>query len=242
MLSFAFCTTAMNRKAYIAQSLGHNLQALQPYPTAVIVLLDYNSKDGLGEYVKEHHHQAIETGRLHYCRTDEPAYFHMSHAKNVAHRLGIAEVSAEVLINTDAEMLLPERFVDRLEDLFSKTRECVFTNQSGRVAIGSEHFMQLGGYDESFNGWGVEDNDLRHRAQRLGLTHIQQSSGSEIGHSDHERTVNYAPDFRHAGKSNESNYRLFEKNNADSVIAVNRSGHWGRAKVRINWARDVTMA
>jgi hypothetical protein len=241
MRKIAFCTATMNRTPNVARSLPHNLEVLLSCPQAAVLLLDYNSTDGLESSVERQFRPEVEQGRLLYCRTAEPRYFHMSHAKNVSHRLAATLLDARVLVNTDAEMLLPHGFAERVDELFTRVPKCVYTNHNGRLAIRSDHFLELGGYDESFNGWGMEDNDLRHRAQRLGLKHLQESSGGEIGHSDGERTANYDPAYRDKSATSAANAAIFRRHNADRVISVNQGRHWGRATVAVNWVATVTV-
>ena len=70
------------------QTLGRNLTD-NPGPNSVFIVLDYNSADDMGEFVRTEHAKDIESGKLVYYRTEEPDRFRMAHAKNMAHRCGM---------------------------------------------------------------------------------------------------------------------------------------------------------
>ena len=40
----------------------------------------------------------------------------------------------------------------------------------GAVVVSARDFARVGGYDEAFQGWGAEDDDLLDRLLRAGLT------------------------------------------------------------------------
>ena len=57
------------------------------YEQLEFVLLDYNSQDGMEEWVKENLSQHISSGKVSYYKTFEPSSFKHSHAKNLALKL-----------------------------------------------------------------------------------------------------------------------------------------------------------
>ena len=79
---------------------------------------------------------------------------------------------------------LPEGAADRLAEvadfqdlrLAAARRE---TNGTGACQVASRAFFEaVRGYDEAFQYWGAEDDDLAHRAARYGLTRV--SLGAEV--------------------------------------------------------------
>ena len=88
----AFCITCMNRLHHLQQTLGKNLQDNFLPDDVEFILLDYNSKDGLEQWVHHNMMQYIESGILVYCKTTEPQYYFRNHARNMAFRLANAGI------------------------------------------------------------------------------------------------------------------------------------------------------
>src|SRR5262249_54288195 len=113
----AFCTSIMNRLWQLKQTLPINLHVLRDTPH-FISLCNYNSNDGLDEYLRESFRQQIEDGILVYFHTKEPERFHASIAKNTAHRLGCIH-NAQFLFNLDADNFISGETIVSLEEEFS---------------------------------------------------------------------------------------------------------------------------
>jgi len=188
----AFCITCMNRLDHLKQTLEMNI--LENYQTEHVefILLDYNSQDGLGEWVYSNMKNYIDEGILVYYRTVEPAYYQRSHSRNMAFRLA----NAEILCNLDADNFLGKGFASFMLQEFA-THESIFyvTNYSpdgtfGRICIRNEDFISIKGYNEALQGWGFEDNDIQNRLIEKGLKsmHFQNHEFYHyIKHSDLER-------------------------------------------------------
>ena len=82
------------------------------------VLLDYNSTDGLEEWVKELQYY-IDTGILVYYRTEEPLNYHRTHSRNMAFRLS----TGDIVCNLDADNFLGEGFASYILDIFNQGDE-----------------------------------------------------------------------------------------------------------------------
>lgn len=205
--TIAFCTTAKGRLHHLKATLPHNLKTLERDFAACLVLLDYDSNDGLGEWVRQHCAGALRTGQLIYAHAGERPYFHFAHAKNMAHRLG----DADILCNLDADQYLAPNYALWLQHQFRKDPDCIVAARSqniraagqeyqglrGRIALSSARFHELGGYNEKrFEGHSREDIDLTNRAMRLGLKRVEIPRGfygSVIQHGNHERICNTSP-------------------------------------------------
>jgi hypothetical protein len=98
----SFCTTCMGRLEFLKKTLRYNLNIISQHNNCELVLLDYNSNDGLGDWVRDNFKNELANSLLVYYRTSEPRYFHMSHAKNLSHRLG----EGKILCNLDADNYL----------------------------------------------------------------------------------------------------------------------------------------
>jgi hypothetical protein len=177
-----FCIPCMNRRWQVEETLPANLLALEGTPH-FLALCDYNSRDGLWNYIEARHRDAIKSGTLLYFRTNEPEEFHYSQAKNTAHRLALTRAPT-VLFNLDADNFITKTTLNLIDHVFSFWPDAVFHNWSGasrdgsygRLAVSAEKWASLGGYDEQalvYAGMG-QDKDfvLRARYDRLPYVHI----------------------------------------------------------------------
>ena len=195
-LRVVFCTTCKGRTGHLEQTLPQNLR---DNPTAIFVVVDYNSRDHLAAYLRDSHADAIARGQLVVYRFTEATAFRMAHAKNLAHRCGIAE-GADILVNLDADNFTGPGFADYVADQFaSGDRIFLWANRkqprgvTGRIAVTAATFTLLGGYDEAFATWGPEDIDFTMRLQRTGYRNraIDERYLNAIKHSDRLRFREY---------------------------------------------------
>lgn len=247
----AFCTTCKGRLNHLSLTLPKNLEDANGYKNAVFIVLDYNDDSGLAEFIQHQHAHDLDSGRVVYYRTDNYERFHMAHAKNLAHRLGMAE-GADILVNLDADNwtgydfagYIVKRFDDAAENkeaIFLGTRANhrgpgdlvkVKTPQgcSGRIAETKHAFLQSGGYDEIFNDWSPDDKDFGVRLQNLGYgwRQIRPDFLHAIKHGSGLR-------FRDYEGSNDAGLReKFELQNRAHLTVVN-FGYLGCGAVRRNF-------
>jgi hypothetical protein len=178
-----FCTSCMNRRWQLEHTLPVNLELLRGTPHFVAVV-DYHSVDDLGPFLRAQveHRRA---GRLLTFRTEEPTSFHMSRAKNAAHRLALRR-RPHLLFNLDADNFLHRDTLTAIADLFLRRRDVYLHNWSGqwgdgtmgRIAMRAEDWLGLGGYDETFLPMSWQDADLMTRCRAVGLDYVHDSSGS----------------------------------------------------------------
>lgn len=210
-MKVSFCTTCMGRTHHLKQTLPKNIRQNLPRahsndPDVEFVVVDYNSKDGLEEWIKSDPEMVeyIQKGILIYARTSEPKTFRAAHAKNMAHRLA----TGDVLCNTDADNFLGNRFAAELARIFdqnpkvivqparvlAKNLACDYRGFMGRIAVTNKSFYELGGYNENrFKGWGCEDSHFVLRGYALGLkphSVFDKSFLATIPHGDDERIQN----------------------------------------------------
>ena len=205
----SFCITCKGRLHHLQQTLPLNLRNAASYLNAEFVVLDYDSKDGLEQWIKNHFQDEITNGRIRYAKIENKPHFHMTHAKNLAHRVA----TGEILCNLDADNVIASGFAEWINKQFSansdiytrphrKTllRRKIFHGDQrglgGRIAIHRDHFFNLRGYDEARDGYGDDDGNLDARAHLSGLTRVNvpyEMLGSVILHSDEERVKNMDP-------------------------------------------------
>jgi hypothetical protein len=178
----AFCTAVMNRGWQIASTLPENLERLRG-TTSFVALCDYHSAEPLDGLV-EQHLEDVKRGTLVYFRTTEPAHFHASKAKNLAHRLGLTR-SPDVLFNLDADNYLSDETLRLVEETFPDDEHACLHNWStregdgtcGRIALRASDWLNLGGYDEQFLAMSMQDLDLIFRCRAAGLRYVRSDRG-----------------------------------------------------------------
>ena len=181
MIKLSFCTTSMNRLYQLRETLPHNLAVIQKFEGVNLCLINFNSQDGLHEYIINNFQQQIQQGILRYFYTKDPKYFHCSIAKNLAHRLG----NGEILYNLDGDNYLSTDNIHKIINEFGKTSDVFLQDRKGlkyskdrhngscgRIAMKSHDFYKLNGYDEALLGASIHDIDLVRRLKKLGLRKI----------------------------------------------------------------------
>jgi len=190
----AFCTTCMNRLEHLQQTLEKNIQDNYLKGQVEFVLLDYNSQDGLEDWVSNNMRKYIDDGILVYYKATEPTHYLRSHSRNMAFRLA----NADVLCNLDADNFLGNGFAEFMLDEFSRQAGIFYsTNRSfdgtyGRICVRSDDFLLIRGYNESLQGWGFEDNDFYYRFLLQGIKPMSFHNPKfyhYIEHPDKERVT-----------------------------------------------------
>jgi GR25 family glycosyltransferase involved in LPS biosynthesis len=193
---YSFCVTCKGRLDHLMETLPVNLEVLRKFGDSELVLLNYNSPDGMGDYVLDHFKSAMQAGLLRFATTRQPEKFRMAHAKNVCHKLG----RGEFLVNLDADHFLNEDYMRALSEATEsgKADVCTFVYDKliygggfGRVVIRRTLFNRVGGYDEDHLGYGHEDFDLVERATRVGgkLVKLASPTAQFIRHGDERRML-----------------------------------------------------
>ncbi len=210
MLKISFCTTCKGRLEHLKQTLPQNLADNADYPNIEFVILDYNSRDGLGDWIQKNYADEIESGRIRYVHYPEPEHFQLAHAKNMAHRMA----TGDVLVNLDADNYTGLGYAHWANERFTANQDIIIrpglnhhhTSGSGpvrgRIAIHRDHFMKLHGYDERITSWGQhggDDNNLTDRAKASGLRWVDPAPdhiGDFIQHDDEMRVMHASQEDR----------------------------------------------
>jgi len=191
-LRISFCTVCRNRLYHLKETILKNIEDNNDYQNLEFILLDYNSDDGLWEYIKENLKAHIETGRLVYYKTTEPRYFNRTHSRNLAFRLA----TGDILCNLDADNFTGKGFAEFVNSNFINSDNIFlsatgFSNDVlGRICVIRKHFEFLKGFDETMVNYGFEDFDFINRLELLGVEQKQIKEPSflhAIKHSNAER-------------------------------------------------------
>lgn len=167
----AFCITCMNRLCHLQQTLEKNIIDNYLVDDVEFVLLDYNSTDGLGEWVQQNMQTYIDSGILVYYKTTEPKVYQRSHSRNMAFRLA----NAEICCNLDADNFLGKGFAAFMIQEFATHNNVFYTNNHsfndtfGRISVRYSDFEAIRGYNEALKSYGYEDNDFMNRLVLHGL-------------------------------------------------------------------------
>jgi GT2 family glycosyltransferase len=191
----SFCITCMNRLHHLKKTLEKNILENYLLNDVEFIVLDYNSSDGLDEWVKVEMEKYITLGILVYYKTNDPKSYNRSHSRNMAFRLS----RGELICNLDADNYLGNDFAKKmLKGLFHNfqsfyTSDCRINDVFGRIVVRRKNFLNVRGYNEDLSGYGFEDVDLFNRLIKNGLKHLMFSDPefyNVISHSKFERISN----------------------------------------------------
>jgi glycosyltransferase involved in cell wall biosynthesis len=181
MTGLACVTTCMGRLAH----LRHTLPRMAAQPGVSCVVVDYSCPDGTAQWVER------EFPQVKVVRVVGETRFNASRARNA----GAAVAEAQWLAFLDADILLDESFASVVVPALRRGyfyRSDAVTRQSwGSVICDRDDFIAAGRYDEAFEGWGGEDDDLFARLVARG-TRAATFPGAllgEIEHPDELRTL-----------------------------------------------------
>jgi len=240
----AFCTTCKGRAQHVEETLPKNLLDNCGYQNAVFIILDYNSQDHLLEFVKTRHSKALSSWRLVVYSYRVDTSFHLSHAKNMAARLGILE-GADILVTMDADNFTGPGFAQFIAEKFKaapQTQPGMFLSPNfplihslpygpsrplrgfaGRLAIRAQDFVKMGGYDETFDTWRGEDIDMISRLEKVGYR-AQFIDNSYLIVIPHNAAVRFK-EYPHARElfENKGQLKVIDKR----TVTVVNYGRWG---------------
>lgn len=173
----------MNRLHQLKQTLMKNLEDTANYSNLEIVLLDYNSQDGMEEWVKTHLMRYIESKRLIYYRTTDPESWNPSHSKNLAFKLA----DGDIICGIWADYYTGKGFPEYVNNCFKTDSNCVLTpidfprtrkdyaapgDVLGKVCVKKVDFLKVRGFDERMDKHGFEDYDFINRLEMIGLKRV----------------------------------------------------------------------
>jgi hypothetical protein len=163
----------------------------------------------------------------------------MAHAKNMAHRLGIAE-GADILVNIDADNYTGPGFAKYILEQFTPGEDLYLWSRmikgemprgiSGRIAVTRTDFLLVGGYDEKYENHSPDDKDFNARLGRMGIPgrEIDRRFLLAINHTDKMRYREYP----HAALATYDDFCV------QSYTVVVNEGHIGCGTVWRNFGED----
>jgi hypothetical protein len=184
----------MNRLDHLKQTLPINIKENKE---AVFTILDYNSKDGLEQWIKLNFAKEISIGRIDYYKESTAKDFYPAHSRNVCALAAkgdiICNVDADNIIGCDVDVFLKNSVVDNVLCASPWMLMNKYTSSHGRLAFTKKTFLRIGGYNEQFiYGYGGEDNDIFKRCKKLNfkILYFKKEDMNYIKHEDDERIKN----------------------------------------------------
>lgn len=195
----------MGRLHHLVETLPKNICWNLDYSNLEFVILDYNSPDGLGDWIKKYMINSINSGIVVYYKYFDSPYFRYSHSRNLLLRLA----SGNIVCNLDADNYTGKGFAGYIErklrkidfiagpiitsnNISPRSLDGITMGCFGRIAIRKDLVLSIGGYNEELEYWGFEDRDLymRLRALKFKSDSIDPQFLFSIPHTDEERGFN----------------------------------------------------
>lgn len=185
--TIGFITTCKGRLQHLKRTLP---RIVEQNPDEIIVV-DFNCPDNSGRWVEDNFAKV----KVIYIRDDAP--FNVSIARNS----GIAASRSDVLCMIDADILIEPKFVDWIKanaaqrTFFRPTRNvgAATAETWGTFICPRDLILEVGLYDDTFAGWGGEDDDIYYRLKLSGS--LEKTFPSRfihpITHGEEERLAWY---------------------------------------------------
>lgn len=184
----------MNRLHHLKETLLMNLAENNDVENIEFVILDYNSNDGLENWMRDNLDSFGE--KVVYFKTTQPSFYNRSHSRNMAFRLA----TGDILCNLDADNFTGKGFAAYLLSQFQQESSIFIapdknslSDTFGKISMLKQDFLAIRGYDEAIKGYGFEDNDLKNRLVNLGRNEKffgQPKFLRAITHTEEERIKN----------------------------------------------------
>ena len=225
----SFCTSCTKRLHHIKETFLSNLKNNIDYEDVEFVLLNWNSQDGMDDWVQQNLKGYIDDGVVKYLHTKQAPHFEMARTKNVTAK----NASGEIVCWVDGDNFISENYADYLNEKFNENENIILNNirrvnkgnpassNWGRIALMKKYFLEVGGYDETFQGWGWEERDFKQRTQlHLNLKDVKFEK-HDANFIEHEST------FHRPKRSNLRNRSLARQNRKQQRYIVNTDIDFG---------------
>jgi glycosyltransferase involved in cell wall biosynthesis len=172
--------TCKDRLAHLKQTLP----LLMALPLHEVVVVDYDCPDSSGDWVAS----AFPCAKI--VRVKNQPLFSAAAARN----RGAESTTAPWLFFVDVDVRVARNFCEvifeRLEPGVFLTADPISDELWGTIIVDHGDFDAIGGYDETFQGWGAEDRDFIDRLARLGHRQVffDGTLTEPIVHEDELRT------------------------------------------------------
>lgn len=225
----SFCIPCMNRTYDLKKVMPYLIKAAKTSPPVEVVIIDYNSKDDLEEYIRSVKQENLDFLLTYRKYTGRDTY-HMAHARN----LSVLTASGEYIVIFSADLYPNDGFIPTVRRLIAETGAgWLYTGlvYLGVIVCKKAEFVAAGGYDERFELYGPEDKDLN---ERLARRKVKSARYPEelIGifrTTDKEKTKNYRLKMNKREMSGLMRQHYLQ-NKQDQVTVANQGLEWGEWK------------
>lgn len=199
----SFCIVCMNRLHHLKKTLVQNIIDNESYNNLEFVVLNYNSQDGMDEWMRKEMQTYISSGKVAYYLTTEPSVFSHSHSKNIAFKLA----KGEIVCSINADHFTGKNFAQYVNDCFQENDKITLTTVDyfkvtkgyypakdvyGKVCVRKNDFLEVAGFDEMMNGYGFEDWDFVNRLELAGRERKFITNPSFLKFISHDNTERYS--------------------------------------------------
>jgi N-terminal domain of galactosyltransferase len=204
------CVPCMGRLSFLRQTVGFVIS----HPDANYCLVDYSCPDQCGDWLAQRYADEIRRRRMAIERVPNQKLFHKCKAHNAGAYRALSE-GAEYLCFLDADTVVGPTFFEWIRSHVARRSFLIagkrpdgsdLPSVTGLLVVHRDAFRQVGGFDESFRGWGGEDIEMRLRLFLLaGLDYVNVplSLITPLPHGDALRTQFYAErDIRASNRDN----------------------------------------
>jgi glycosyltransferase involved in cell wall biosynthesis len=247
----SLCIVVMNRTDDLKKTLPVTIEMAKASPPVEIVILDYDSKDDLVDYLKTIDYP------ITYAKSPNHKYFSISHSRNCA----VKASSGDYIVIQDADIILKKDTIPTWRKLLDDYNTVWLIEEGrylkeeirgmgkltgGRLLVCQRNeFLKMGGYDERFNLCGPEDKDICMRLYRRGakvatysrrlIDEIKTRQHRKIANLDKEKYRALVPEEI----TNKVSYtkllmqramrEIYLDNCAKVVLVANEGKEWGQA-------------
>lgn len=242
-MKVSLCITCKNRLFQLEQTFPSNVKAVIEDGDAELVVLNYNSQDGLDEWMQDYRHYVTQ-GVLRYGHEQTAEHYHASRAKNLSHFLA----SGQFVVNLDADNFIdgsiPEMRRSWVEDPSSVLWLWSGLDHSdgtfGRIGLSKSLFLRSGGYDEEFLPMAVQDRDLLTRLSALGFPYRRITAGGAraLRNSTAEKCAYLGSELSYDDMDS-LNRQQMERNVATGRLVANERRQ--RVRIGVDWQRELWL-
>lgn len=217
----SLCIPVHNRTYDLKQTMPYLIQAAEVSPPVEVVIIDYNSPDDLGKYIK-----TIKSDSLVYRKYTKRDHYHMAHARN----LSVMAASGEYIVIMSADIYPAKEFIPTVRAMLQEGYIWMHAKKyTGVIVCWRQEFIDAGGYDERFEFYGPEDTDLDARLRRRGgmFGMLPPDLINVIATPDTEKVKNYRLPLTKRQMSRRMK-AILDENYQAGIQVANSGRNWGQ--------------
>ena len=219
-----------NRLADLEEVMPKVIAAADFSPPVEILVLDYNSKDAIDDYMAGlQNTKLVEGNYIKYVKYDKGGFWHMAHSRNLA----IKSAAGEYCTVSATDMYFSEEFFARIREKIAEGYKWIRLDtkeKPGFITVATDELIAAGGYDERFEFYGPEDKELNERLERRGVVYatVDHSMVHTIRTPNAVKVTNYR---LHMSKSQmvERMLPIYHENTENKILVANEGLEWGKA-------------